>query len=111
MSFYTDIKSELAAMFADEPFLPGTIVRETKGVYDPATRRTSAGSTVSIPCRAFPDTATVTALDGTRSSYTTVMCNTPMMINDKITIVGVEYIATKTSGNALTGLYEADVTA
>ncbi len=111
MSFYADIQSGLADLFADEPFLPSTITRETKGTLNPATRRTSAGTTATLQCQAYVDSATVTAMDGTRSTVTTVMSNVAFVINDKITSAGKTYTVTQCSGNDLTGLYEATVTA
>jgi hypothetical protein len=111
MSFYADIRSDLADLFADEPFLPSTITRETKGAYNPATRRTSAGGTATLQCQAYVDSATVTAMDGTRTTSTTAMGNVAFVINDKLTSAGKTYTVVQSSGNDQTGLYEATVTA
>lgn len=109
MSFYGDLQADLAELFADEPFLPATIKRTIAGSFDPI-ERTTVGSTVSIiPCRAMPDEVTVVAMDGSRTKYTTILANVPMIIGDDITCAGVAYNATSTSGNSLTGLYEATV--
>lgn len=111
MSFFSDIQSALADLFAEEPFVPSTITRETKGVYDPATRDTSSGSIKTIPCQAYVESATVTAMDGTRSTSTTAMGNVAFVINDKVTSAGKTYTVTQSVGNDQTGLYEATLTA
>jgi hypothetical protein len=111
MSFFADIRSDLTDLFAEEPFVPSTITRETKGALNPATRRTSTGTTATLPCQAYVESAIVTAMDGTRTTSSTAMGNVAFVINDKLTSAGKTYTVTQSSGSDQTGFYEATVTA
>lgn len=110
MSFYADLRADLSALFAEEPFLNATITREAKGAYDPATRRTASGTTTAITCRAFTDQVDTVDRDGLRSSYTNAISNTAMQIGDKLTIANATYTVTSASGDNQTGVFEATVT-
>lgn len=86
MSLYAELRADLSAMFAEEPFVAATITRELAGAYDPRTRRTAEGSAQTISCRAVADARTIKSMDGVRSTLIEIVLNVEPKIADKITI-------------------------
>lgn len=91
MSLYADLRTDLTAIFAAEPFVAATITRVQAGAYDPRARKPAVGSTSTIPCRAVASARTVKSQDGVRSTLIEIVMNAEPKIADKITIGSATY--------------------